>query len=55
MAIEAVTLAVAIANAALLAAAAAAFLRRRTQLRQRVERLGDLQPARVDTRRPRDW
>lgn len=57
MANEAVTIAVAIADDALLAAAAAAFVRRRTQLRQRAERLGDLQPVRVEDepRRRRDW
>ena len=57
MANEAVTIAIAIADAALLAAAAAAFGHRRTQLRQRAVRHGDLQPVRVEDepRRRRDW
>ena len=56
MANHALTLATTIADAALLAAAAAAFGRRRAQLRDRAKREGDLHAVRVDaeSRRRRD-
>lgn len=56
MANHALTIAVTIADAALLAAAAAAFGRRRAQLRDRAKREGDLHAVRVDaeSRRRRD-
>jgi hypothetical protein len=57
MANEVLTIAVTIADAALLAAAAAAFGRRRARRGVRGERAADVQPVRVEAeaRRRRDW